>query len=102
MHLTTLFRQVTATFTPLPYITVSGLPGTYGTLQSAYGDAPDDAVISMQSQIFPENVTLGDAKNVTVEGGYAADFRAQNGISMIDGSITIARGSVTAGFIGIE
>jgi hypothetical protein len=67
----------------------------YATLQKAYDTAGDNALLMVRSGTLSENVVLDDGKSVKISGGYNSSFSSQTGATEIDGSLTVARGSLT-------
>jgi hypothetical protein len=92
--LNTLYRSVTATFDPLPNARILGSPQLYGLLQSAYDVASGGAVIQARGITFTEELTTDRAVDLTMEGGYDSGFSLRNGDTILQGMLTVARGSV--------
>jgi hypothetical protein len=91
--------SVTATFEDLGHsVYIPGEPpgsGYYSTLQEAYNGAPAGATIEAWDISYVENLECGQDKGVTIKGGYDTGYGAQVGITTLDGTLTIRRGSLT-------
>lgn len=88
-------KSITATFNLTPRIKLDVLSSTgFDTLAEAYLNA-SGIIYALQSE-FSENWTLGDSKNITLQGGYFADFGpTRNGFTILNGKLTIGAGSLT-------
>lgn len=75
-------------------------PAEYASLQLAYADAPDRCMIQVKGGTILENLALDKDKTVTFKGGYDATFAAVTGVTSLDGTLNIIRG--TAIFDGLE
>jgi hypothetical protein len=91
--------SVTATFEDLGRsVYVPGGPpgsGYYRTLQEAYNGAPTGATIKAWDISYVEDLECGQDKGVAIMGGYDTGYGAQVGITTLDGTLTIRRGSLT-------
>jgi hypothetical protein len=91
--------SVTATFEDLGHSVYipGGPPGTgyYSTLQEAYNGAPTDATIWAWDISYVENLECGQDKGVKIKGGYDTGYGAQLGMTTLEGTLTIRRGSLT-------
>jgi hypothetical protein len=89
-----LYRSVTATFDTLPNARIFGSPKLYGLLQSAYDEALNGAVIQARGIAFAEDLTMERPVDLTMEGGYDSGFALRNGDTILQGMLTVARGSI--------
>ena len=68
---------------------------SYGFLQLAYDAATTGAVIQAQKITFVEDFTLDKTStDVTLEGGFDPTFFTQNGDTKLQGTLTLAQGSL--------
>lgn len=68
----------------------------YGTLNSAYTNAPLNAIMLTRGVTFFENLDLNLGLAVTLAGGYESTFQSRPGYTTIDGTLTISNGSFVA------
>jgi len=69
----------------------------FNTIQEAYNNALDQATLLCQGAVFSENLLFNDAadKTIVLKGGYDQAFSENlSGVTQVDGSITISRGSI--------
>jgi len=85
---------VTATFTPLPLVKVSGNLTPYYTIQSAYDSTAINAFFSARNFTFIENVIFGKSLSIRFDGGLDSDFSTPNDYTTIDGSLRVRSGKV--------
>jgi hypothetical protein len=102
LHLTSLYQSVTATFDTLPNALIIGNPKLYRLLQPAYIDSATGAVIQAKGIAFIENLTMETSKDLTIEGGFDPDFSAQNGYTILQGTLTVGLGSIVVDYLTIE
>ncbi|MDU0460266.1 MAG: M4 family metallopeptidase [Geobacteraceae bacterium] len=95
-------RNVTATFTAAPRVKVGSKP--FDTLQDAYNDAAttNNAIIKLLGGTLGGAFTAAGGKDVTIEGGYNADFSANPDMTVVDGPIVLQSGSVTVEGVAIK
>jgi hypothetical protein len=87
-------KTAVATFTLAPK-TKLDLPATtgYDTLPLAYGSAT--STIFALDGLFTGGWTLDLGKNITLKGGYLADFGpVRNGFTILSGKLTVKNGSL--------
>ncbi len=92
-------KGVTATFTLAPKAKI----GTVGhaTLATAYGVAATGDIILLLDSEMPDNcldinAALGQGKNITLKGGYKADFRGTSGLpTILHGPFKISSGRIS-------
>jgi len=97
-----LYQSVTATFDIAPNAQIVGNPQNYGLIQSAYNDAPAVAVIQAKGVVFAENITFGKPKAVVIDGGFDSSFSANNGRTILQGSLAISQGSLRVDHFAIK
>lgn len=87
-------RSATATFTLNNTVLVN--TNYDSRLSDAYGKAANKAVIQTMGVTFFEDLNLSRDIAVTIKGGYETLFKNQVGYSVIDGGLTISKGSLVA------
>jgi hypothetical protein len=103
----------TSTFLPTPFPTPTPTPtyvppvriGTtpYQDLQTAYGEAQDNAVIEMLAGILPGSLDASRPIDITIKGGFDTTYTTNSGITVIQGvGFTLWNGSITVEQVGIE
>ncbi len=95
-------RNVTATFTAAPKVKVGSKP--FNTLQDAYNDpaTTNAAIIKLLGGTLGGAFTAAGGKDVTIEGGYNADFSANPDMTVVDGPIVLQSGSVAVEVVVIK
>jgi hypothetical protein len=85
-------KSVTASFTKAP----KAMNGTaaYSSVQTAYNEAASGDVINIIEGVLAEPLTLENATDVVLDGGYSADYSVVSTDSIIRGGILIRSGSV--------
>jgi len=78
-------------------VTIVKIGGTpYNSIQAAYNQASDGAVIKCRQATLSEDLTANLSKNITLEGGYNAAFTSNYGtMTTLQGMITITNGTLT-------
>jgi hypothetical protein len=80
-----------------PNVQIVGNPQPFGFLQLAYDAATPEAVIQAQGLTFIEDLTLDKTStDVTIEGGFDPTFTTQNSYTILQGTLTVALGSLAA------
>ena len=80
-----------------PNVQIVGNPQPFGFLQLAYDAATIKAVIQAQGLTFIEDLTLDNTSmDVTIEGGFDPTFSTQNSYTILQGTLTVALGSLVA------
>jgi hypothetical protein len=87
-------RNVTATFSYIKPAMIEGTAQYYDTLQQAYNAALTGQTIRAREFTFVEDLTLGEGKGVTIKGGYAPDYTNRPGYSLLQGKLTVRKGSL--------
>jgi hypothetical protein len=88
---------LTGTGTAIPpaqvLLHINGVP--YTSLQAAYGAALNGAIIQLREGNLPGSLNAAPTnKTVTLNGGYNAAYTSDNGITIIQGTITISAGTL--------
>src|SRR5208282_2242969 len=73
-----------------------GSAGTYPTIQNGYNAAGNGDTIQVQAGTYTENDNFNNPISVAFIGGFNSSFSTDNGSSIIEGSLTISAGIVTA------
>jgi PKD repeat protein/sugar lactone lactonase YvrE len=77
-------------------VRIEGTGVLHNTLQSAYSAAETGAVIQARaSDSYTEDITLNFDKSITLRGGYDCNYTAIEGVTVLNGSITIESGTIT-------
>ena len=95
----------TATFNLLPVRIYGTPPAYYPTLQQAYNaaaGAPAAVLMQAQGVTMAGSLTLNAAKNIVLKGGYDKTFTSQTGITIVDGSVTVSKGSLIVDELSIR
>jgi hypothetical protein len=87
-------RAVTATFSFVKPAMIVETAKLYDTLQLAYNAALTGQTIRAREFTFVEDLTLGEAKGVTIKGGFDTKYSTQNGYSLLKGKLTVVKGSL--------
>lgn len=93
--------SVTATFAALQPVRVWG-GSFYSLLQSAYGGAGDGGVIQAQAVALSGDLTTNANRSVTLAGGFNADYSGTDGVTALEGTLTVAAGALTVGNLVIR
>jgi chitinase len=67
----------------------------YASLQSAYGAAATTGSIQAQAVTITGDFSANSSKNLTLSGGYDSTYSSNNGYTIISGSLTLAKGTMT-------
>jgi hypothetical protein len=87
-------RAVLATFSFIQPALIVGNPKYYTSLQAAYNDALSGQTIKTRQYTFVENLTLDQAKGVTIKGGFDTKYNTQIGYSLLQGKLTMEKGAL--------
>lgn len=92
-------RAVTATFSYVPPAWIEGTTQYFSSLVDAYTYAKlnllTNVVIRSRVYTFGENLTLTDPIiNVTLRGGYAPNYVDRPGYTLLQGKLTVGKGSM--------
>ena len=79
-----------------------GSAGTYLTIQGAYAAAGSGDTIQIPAGTILENVNLNSDISVALKGGYNSSFTTESSNSVINGILTISKGTVTVQNITIQ
>jgi hypothetical protein len=67
----------------------------YSSLQAAYDDSADNAIIKSQNAVFTEELKFNINKSTILVTGYDCSFSTNLGTSTVMGNVTITNGKVT-------
>jgi hypothetical protein len=67
----------------------------FPTLHAAYDGTPSDSTIKAWGTEFTEALDCGQAKSVTIKGGYDTGYTDNGGFTLLHGTMTISAGSLT-------
>lgn len=87
-------KNVKATFQLTPPVCINYPSSCYQTLQDAYDNAADGAVIRLKTGTLTGTLLAARSIKVTVEGGYDAGYATIMGETAIDGSVKVRSGKV--------
>jgi hypothetical protein len=87
-------KEVTATFSFVKPAMIEGTTQYYDTLQLAYNAALTGQTIRAREFTFVDDLTLSEAKGVTIKGGFDTKYSTQNGYSLLKGKLTVVKGSL--------
>jgi hypothetical protein len=76
--------------------------GPFKSLQDAYDAALSGDSILARAQVYAENLTASDNKNIALSGGYDFDFISNNGVTTLSGVLTVGDGVFTVGNLVIR
>ena len=85
--------DVSATFVPKQLVKLPG--GYYPSLQDAYAAASNNDIMQLRDQVFSENLDFNRPVQLTIDGGWNADYTAVTGSTTINGSVTVIDGGIT-------
>lgn len=96
--------DVTATFNIMPNVRIPlATPVYFATLQEAFNAATGSAPIQARGMDFAENLLLNrDGFALILKGGYDTSFSPTSGMTYLDGTLTIGKGSLTLGNFAIK
>ncbi len=87
-------KNVKATFQLTPPVCINYPSSCYQTLQDAYDNATDGAVIRLKTGALTGTLLAARSITATVEGGYDAGYATMTGETAIDGYVTVRSGKV--------
>jgi len=94
-------RAVTAIFTLAPKAMIGAVG--YDSLNLAYAGAATSANMLVLGSEHIENLTMDGGKNITVKGGYKADYLGKGDLpTVLKGVLTIGTGSLTVDGVTIR
>ena len=93
-------RSVTATFSLVPPVQMNGV--FYQSLASAYGIAPDNAVIMLKEGTLSGAFSADRNITVTLKGGYNPAYTTASGNTTLQGGVTLRQGRVIFDKVGIR
>lgn len=88
---------MSATFVEGPAkVRIQGTPSRYyPTLQTALDHAANGEVLRAAGGVFHEDILLTNPALLNLQGGYNSSFENRDSVSLLDGTLTIAGGSLT-------
>ncbi len=90
-----LDRNVTATFTLAQAVRLLTAPPVYfDSIQAAFSAATGNVTIQGRGAVLTEDLTLSKAYVYTFKGGFDGGFSSQSGVTMIQGKLTVGKGSM--------
>jgi hypothetical protein len=93
----TATTEVTARFDYVQPVRVPlATPTDYSSLTFGYGAVHDGGTIMARTFTFSENLLLDQNKRFILRGGYNTGFVNTIGVSVLNGRLTVSRGSLTA------
>jgi subtilisin family serine protease len=88
--------SITALFTLPQPVKISSVSGSgFSSLQAAYEAVAQGDSIQMLAQTFTENLFLNRPVSVTLTGGYDSTYTGPQGVTTINGTMTVSDGTVT-------
>jgi hypothetical protein len=85
---------ITATFSPLPLVQVTGNPTSFLALHEAYSAASDGSRLKARNVPFTEDLNLERPVSVSLNGGLESDFATVNGYTYLQGILMVNSGSL--------
>jgi hypothetical protein len=85
-------KNVTATFTTLNPVHIAN-GNYYSTLQTAYNAATSSKILT-QAVKLTGNLTTSSNKAIKLEGGYDATYSGRRGNTVMQGTLTVSKGSL--------
>lgn len=79
-----------------------GSAGTYSTIQNGYNACMNGNTIEVQEGTYGENDNFNKNIPIALKGGYDSGFSTNSSYSVINGTLIISNGTVTAGNIIIQ
>ena len=93
----------TATFTYIKPARLDGpTPVYFSLLQAAYDGATPYATIQARAVSFVENLVLNQNMAVTLKGGYDTSYGANEGFTLLQGTLTVGRGQLVGERLEIQ
>ena len=76
--------------------------GYYTSIQAAYDGVAADSTLKLRATEYHESLICNRQISVTLEGGYDSGYTTSMGNAVLNGSLTITNGKVTASSIVIR
>jgi hypothetical protein len=77
---------------PNPPVKIYESPVEYSFIQDAYDASISNDTLQIQATVFTENLFIDQSTSVYWESGYNCDYTIDDGISIVEGNITISGG----------
>jgi hypothetical protein len=94
-------KNVTATFTTLNPVHISG-GDYYSTLQTAYYAAGNSKIQTQAVNLTGNLITSSSSKTITLEGGYDASYSGRSGYTVMQGTLTVQKGTLIVNNVAIK
>jgi len=94
--------DVPVTCVSLPARIAGTTPAYYPLLQDAYGTASGGDTIQSRGEIITESLNFDRNVSVNLEGGFDCHYTLGNGVTRINGNMSVNDGTVTVGNIVLE
>ena len=88
-------------FDPMVLMTCTNPQKLYPNLQQAYDEAPNGCVLKARAVALQENLALGQAKAVTIKGGYDPKFASVIGMTGVKG-LKVLKGTSVVEYVKIR
>ncbi|MBT0663846.1 putative Ig domain-containing protein [Geobacter pelophilus] len=75
---------------------------TYSSLQEAFNNVPNNGTIQAMATTFIENVVLNRLVAITLKGGYEPTYTSNGGVTVLQGTLTVQRGSLSIENVAIR
>lgn len=97
-------KNIAAEFTldSIHMVWIDGTTNYYSNLQSAYYEAPENCIIKAWGTEFAEDLTFNSTKVIFFKGGYDMHYISNNSYTVINGMLSIQKGSLTVESIVIR
>ncbi|GAM09453.1 putative Ig domain protein [Geobacter sp. OR-1] len=95
----TATKELTIEIAPLAKVPPSF---TYQSIQEAFINVPDASIIQTLATTVIENVAFNRPVSVTLKGGYNPTYSSNAGVTVIQGTVTIQRGTMAIENIAIR
>lgn len=97
-------KNITATFSKLNPVHIANGSNYYSTLQSAYNATGSTSTIQAQAvNLATGNLsTTSSSKTITLMGGYDATYAGRSGYTVMQGTLTVTKGTLVVDNIAIK
>jgi hypothetical protein len=95
-------KSVTATFSKYNPVHIANGSNYYSTLQSAYTAAGSTSIIQSQEVNITGNLSTSSSKSITLVGGYDATYSGRSGYTVMQGTLTVNKGTLVVDNIVIK
>lgn len=98
----TSHTTVGALFSILPRVRIGGTNADFSDFTSALKEVASPGIVKARNLVIADNILLSSGKTVTVLGGLKEDFTAREGVTTLDGSITIRKGCLRVRYLAVR